>query len=119
VLVVLGFFQILPLPRSTLDVLSSGTARLCKLLLPLQPEQLASTGQFVSPPLAAGSRISLYPGITCDQSIRLIAVLCLFIVVRFSVASFSAWRRLSIAALVNGGCLSYDANAMAARWQSK
>src|SRR5205807_1640828 len=56
--------------------------------------------------LAAGTTLSLYPGVTRLELVRLLAVFLLFAVVRNNVASVASLRRLSVAALVNGALLT-------------
>jgi tetratricopeptide (TPR) repeat protein len=85
-----GMVQLIPLPQSLLAHLSPATAHLYQELLPSSSE---------SP---AGATLSLYPGATRSDAVRLLAVFLLFIVVRNNLASVGALRRLSLVALANG-----------------
>ena len=98
----LGIWQLQPLPRAVLNGLSPGTVRLCDELLPAQPEALPLGETYQRPSLAAGNRLSLYPGATRKELIRLLAVFLLFVVVRNNVASPASLRRLFLALVVNG-----------------
>jgi tetratricopeptide (TPR) repeat protein len=105
-LILLGAWQLLPLPSRALAGLSPATARLYDQLLPPQPEILprGEAREPSSPP--PGSTISLYPGQTRHEVMRLLAVLALFAVVRNNIAPAAGLRRLSVAALVVGSLLS-------------
>ena len=48
-----------------------------------------------------GAAISLYPGATRREAIKLLAVWLLFVAVRNNVASPAALARLSVAAVIN------------------
>ena len=99
-------FQLVPLPSGVLAWLSPETARLSSELLPKTPEILAF-GEVRDPcPLPAGDAISIYPGATRRQVVRLLAVFFLFAVVRNNVATPAATRRLAVAVLVNGTLLA-------------
>ncbi len=106
-LFVVGVFQALPLPHEILRVLSPAAARFYENLLPEQPEVLPfELARFtVSPP--AGSTISLYPGITRRELMRLLAVFLLFATVRNNLSSPRMLIRLSLAVVCNGVLLSY------------
>jgi tetratricopeptide (TPR) repeat protein len=108
-LLLLGVWQLVPLPPRLLGWLSPGTARLYGQLLPHQAEILpyGETGDGVLNP--AVLPISLNPGQTRQELSRLLAVLLLFGVVRYNIASPASLRRLSVAALVNGSLLSWFA----------
>jgi O-antigen ligase/tetratricopeptide (TPR) repeat protein len=105
-LVLVGVWQVTPLPRGVLGWLSPGTARAYEQLLPSQPEALPSGEQRAGGVRPAGSTISLYPGGTRAQLVQLLAVFLLFVVARNNVASAAGVRRLSIAALANGALLA-------------
>jgi O-antigen ligase len=105
-LYLLGIWQLTPLSRPILRALSPATARMYDQILPAEPEMLPA-GQMrtaLTPP--PGSTISLYPGATRQELIRLLAFLLVFVVVRNNIASAASLRRLSIAAVVNGALLS-------------
>jgi O-antigen ligase/tetratricopeptide (TPR) repeat protein len=106
-LFLLGVGQITPLPRDLLRSLSPATGRAYDELLP--PEGEILRGETAADPLtaAAGSTISLYPAASRRAVLRLLAVLCLFAVVRNNVATPGAFRRLAWAALVTGAALSF------------
>jgi O-antigen ligase/tetratricopeptide (TPR) repeat protein len=101
-----GIWQLTPLPRPLLRVLSPATARLYDQLLPSQPEQLpagAAADLVVKP---AGLTISLYPHATRTRLVRLLALILVFAVVRHNLASPVALRRLGVVALLSGVLLS-------------
>jgi O-antigen ligase len=105
-LYLLGIWQLTPLSRPVLHAISPTTARMYDQLLPADPETLPA-GE-ARTPLAppAGSTISLYPGATRRELIRLLAFLLVFVVVRNNIASAASLRRLSIAAVANAALLS-------------
>src|SRR5439155_11921127 len=96
----------IPLRPDLLDRLAPGTARIYEQLLPAQAEVLPLAETREAAPPSTGSTISLYPGRTRQELIRLLAVLLLFAVVRQNTASVGSLRRLSIAVLVNGALLA-------------
>ena len=73
----LGIWQLQPLPRPVLNVLSPGTVRLCDELLPAKSEVLPLGETYPRPSMTAGNRLSLYPGATRKELIRLLAVFLL------------------------------------------
>jgi O-antigen ligase len=101
-MVLLGVWQTTPLPPNVLAALAPTTAGLRSDLLPVEPEHL--TGEPAGPP--APATISLSPAATRDQVTKLLAVLALFAAVRCAVASTGSFRRLAVAATVNGAVLS-------------
>ena len=105
-LVLVGIWQVTPLPRDVLGWLSPGTARVYEQLLPSQPEALPFGEPRAGGVRHAGSTISLYPGGTRAQLVQLLAVFLLFVAVRNNVASAAGARRLSVAALANGALLA-------------
>lgn len=105
-MILLGAWQLVPLPHRLLSRLSPATAELYERLLPRHAEILPFGATRETPVLSAGSSISLYPGRTRQELLRLVAVLLLFVMVRSSVASSASLRRLAVAALVNGTLLS-------------
>jgi hypothetical protein len=105
-LFLLGIWQLTPLPARLLGWLSPATVRTCDQFLPSQPEALPQGQTRDAAALPAGSTLSLYPGATRRESLRLLAVFLLFAAVRNNTASAAALRRLSIAALANGALLS-------------
>jgi O-antigen ligase/tetratricopeptide (TPR) repeat protein len=108
-LCLLAFWQIQPLPRSVLKFLSPSAVRLYDEMLPAEPERLPNGEVHSRPPLAAGSSLSLYPGATRRELIRLLAVFVLFTAVRNNIASTASLRRLSIALVINGALLAFFA----------
>jgi O-antigen ligase/tetratricopeptide (TPR) repeat protein len=104
-LFLVGMWQLTPLSTPLLRSLSPSTVDLCARLLPDQREMLRS-GQPPEPAATAGSMISLCPGATRKEMIRLLAVLLVFVVVRNNIASVSSARRLAVAAVANGALLS-------------
>ena len=104
--ILLGLWQLTPLPRGLLSRISPVTARMYDRLLPAQPEVLPfGEPRGVSMP-PAGSTLSFYPGATRRELARYLAILLLFAVVRNNIASSASLRRLGIAAFVNGSLLA-------------
>jgi tetratricopeptide (TPR) repeat protein len=101
-----GFWQLVPLPHPLLSWLAPGTAQVYERLLPSQAEMLPFGETREAPVFAAGSTLSLYPGRTAQELMRLLAVFLLFVLVRNHIASPASFRRLAIVALVNGALLS-------------
>jgi O-antigen ligase/tetratricopeptide (TPR) repeat protein len=105
-LFLLGVFELQPLPRSVLSVLSPSTARIYEEMLPAAPEQLPLDQERLPTKRAAGASLSLYPAATERALIRLLAVFGLYAVVRNNCTGAGALRRLSIALVLNGVALS-------------
>ncbi len=105
-LVLFGALQLLPLPPQLLQMLSPETAATCARLLPAQREQLTPSDAAPDSTMPAGRCLSLYPGATRLAVLRLLAVFCLFAVVRNTFASPAGLRRLSVVALLNGVALA-------------
>ena len=105
-LFLLGVSQLVPWPASFLQTISPATRRLCDQFLPSAPEVLPGGQAKDAAALPAGSSLSLYPGATRGEVVRLLAVFLLFAIVRNNIASAAALRRLSIAAVFNGALLS-------------
>lgn len=105
-LFLLGIWQQTPLSRSTLAWLSPGTVRCYDELLPSQPETLPNDMANSDIGSRPGSTLSLYPGATQRESLRLLAVLLVFVVVYNNLASKETLIRLSWVALLNGSLLS-------------
>lgn len=122
-LFLLGVWQRTPLPRPVLAWLSPGTARCYAQLLPDQAETLPKTGETPVPPRKKtgetpvstdrpstgpppGSTLSLYPGATHREIMRLLAVFLVFAVVYNNLTSTGALLRLSVVVLINGVLLS-------------
>lgn len=101
-----GVFQLLPLSPPVLAWLSPHTNRLSADLLPATPEVLALGEPRSASFWPAGSTLSLYPAATRLETIRLLAVLLLFLVVRNNVTSPGAFRRFAIAVVINGFLLA-------------
>jgi O-antigen ligase len=105
-LFLLAVWQVTPLPRDLLGTLSPATERLYERLLPEQAEVLPSGEERGPIPFPPGSTLSLYPGATQHELVKLLAVLLLFAVVRNNAASPGALLRLSLVAVANGTLLS-------------
>jgi O-antigen ligase/tetratricopeptide (TPR) repeat protein len=105
--ILVGAFQLVPLPEAVLRRISPTTARLYDQLLPTQPEVLPGGDRVETPRAAAGSTISLYPGGTRRELARYVAVLLLFVVVRNNVSSSAGLRRLAVVATINGVLLAF------------
>jgi O-antigen ligase len=109
-LFLLGILQITPLPRSVLETLSPGTARLYEEFLPARPEALPPAEGGDTPAMGQpGSTLSVCPGATRQEVVRLLAVLLVFAMVRNNLATPAALRRLCVVALVNGVLLCFFA----------
>jgi O-antigen ligase len=105
-LFLLGVWQVTPLPGGLLATLSPGTARAYRELLPERPEALPGGEERAAVRPPPGSTLSLEPGGTRPELMRLLAVFLLFAVVRNNLASPQALWRLSVVALVNGTLLA-------------
>jgi O-antigen ligase len=105
-LAVLALWQLLPLPHPVLQALAPGTAAVYERLLPADREVLPSgePADVVVP--SPGSTLSLYPGATRQEFVRLVAVLLLFAVVRHNMTDAACLQRLCVAAVVNGTLLA-------------
>ncbi len=104
-LLLLGLWQLAPLSRPVLGWVSSGTATWYERLLPAAPELLAD-GRPAGGPTNVGSTISLDPGATRGEVVRLLAVFALFMLVRQNLATPAAFRRLCMVAMMNGTLLA-------------
>ncbi len=111
-MVALGVWQLIPFKQSTLNALSESTASLRSDLYPKQLESLIGEDK-VYPPTWT---ISLDPDATRNRVVQLLALLALFAVVRYAIASPAAFRRLAVACTINGALLS--ALALAQRFSS-
>src|SRR5262249_35218026 len=105
-LVLLAVWQLTPLPRNVLATLSPATERLYDQLLPADAEVLPSGEDTAPPPFPPGSTLSLCPGATQRELVKLLAVFLLFAVVRNNLASPGVLVRLSLVAVGNGALLS-------------
>ncbi len=110
-LFLLGIGQQTPLSHSLLAWLSPGTVRCYGQLLPEQPETLLGSADEPSAGPPPGSTLSLYPGATRREAVRLLAVFLVFAVVYNNLTSKEALIRLSVIALINGVLLSLFALA--------
>lgn len=108
-LFLLGMWQLLALPRPVLQFLSPHTVELYDALLPATPEVLPLGETWQRPPLAAGASLSVYPGATRRELVRLLAVFLLFAIVRNNLASPDILRRLNFALVGNGALLAFFA----------
>jgi tetratricopeptide (TPR) repeat protein len=100
-MVLLGVWQLTPLPRSLLAVVAPGSERAWSSLLPDEPEVIE--GSASSPP---AHTISLYPRATRNQVVQLLAALAVFVLARYVVASTACLKRLAVVAVVDGTLLS-------------
>jgi O-antigen ligase/tetratricopeptide (TPR) repeat protein len=105
-LVLLGVWQVLPLPGPVLSTVSPETARTYQRLLPARHEVLAADSGSRPSADHPGTTVSFYPGATTRELTRLLAVFLLFAAVRNNCASAAALRRLSVVATANGALLS-------------
>jgi O-antigen ligase/tetratricopeptide (TPR) repeat protein len=104
--VLLGVWQVIPLPGGLLGRISPATVRMYDRLLPAQPEVLPFGEPRGTSIVPAGSTLSFYPGATRRETFRYLAILLLFAVVRNNIASSASLRRLGIAVFVNGSLLA-------------
>jgi O-antigen ligase/tetratricopeptide (TPR) repeat protein len=100
----LAVWQTVPWSHETLARLSPGTASLYAGLLPQQPEVLTDAAGAAGE--TGGSTLSINPGATRQEAVRLLAVLLLFAVVRHNLEPGPALRRLAWVAVVNGTLLT-------------
>lgn len=105
-LVLLGVWQLVPFSPAALAVVSPGTARTRAELTPAEPEALRG-----EPPVRAPATISFDPGATRGEVVKLLAVLGLFAVTRYAVASPESFRRCAVVCAANGAALSVFALA--------
>jgi O-antigen ligase/tetratricopeptide (TPR) repeat protein len=105
-LLALGLLQLVPLPKVVLERIAPGTAAAYGRLLPSEAELPSFDERLLPGPSPAGRTLSLYPGATRREVVRLLAVLLLFLAVRNTAGSASWLRRLSWAAFINGVFLS-------------
>jgi O-antigen ligase/tetratricopeptide (TPR) repeat protein len=110
-LFLLAVWQRTQLPRTALAWLSPGTVRCYNQFFPATPEVLPDVVQQSSAGPPQGSTLSLYPGATRKESLRLLAVFLVFAVVYNNLTSKEALIRLSVVALINGVLLSLFALA--------
>jgi O-antigen ligase/tetratricopeptide (TPR) repeat protein len=104
VLLLLGLWQITPLPDTVLRGVAPATAELYDRLLPATPESLPSaTGLAVEAP--AARTLSLTPEATRNYCFRLLAILLLFAVVRTHLAGAAVLKRLAVVLVANGFAL--------------
>jgi O-antigen ligase/tetratricopeptide (TPR) repeat protein len=106
-MVLLGVWQLAPLSERALATVSPATAALRADLFPSESEALSGDPSQPRPP----ATISLDPGVTRGQVVKLLAVLALFAAVRYAVANPAALRRLAVVCVVNGVALSVFALA--------
>jgi O-antigen ligase/tetratricopeptide (TPR) repeat protein len=106
-LAALGYWQLCPLSDATLANLAPAAAELRSVLVPAEPEGLIGEDAVPRPP----ATLTVDPGATRRQTIKLLAVAGLFAVVRFGLATPAAFRRFAIVCTVNGALLSVFALA--------
>jgi O-antigen ligase/tetratricopeptide (TPR) repeat protein len=106
-LVALGYWQLCPLSDTALAELAPATAQLRTVLVPAEPEGLIGEDAVPRPP----ATLTVDPGATRRQTIKLLAVAGLFAVVRFGLATPATFRRFAIVCTVNGALLSVFALA--------
>jgi O-antigen ligase/tetratricopeptide (TPR) repeat protein len=102
----LGLWQLTPLPRPVLAVVSPPTARLYDRMLPQPPETLPGGETAPQVFLPAGSTLSVYPWATRATVIQLLMLFAFFALVRHNLASRGCLARLSAAVLISAGLLS-------------
>lgn len=97
----LGAWQLVPLAPAALSALAPATAEARASLVPAEPESL--TGEV---PVPEPARISFDPGATRREVAKLLAVMALFAVVRYAVATPASYRRFALVCVANGVALS-------------
>ncbi len=105
-MILIGVWQVLPLPGALLRRVSPATARMYDQLLPARPERPSlgePKGALLHRP---GATISVDPGSTRRGLARLLLGLLLFLVVRNNITPEAGLRRLSFAATANGAILA-------------
>ncbi|MDY3552155.1 O-antigen ligase family protein [Gemmata sp. JC717] len=105
-LVAVGVWQLVPLGPAVLSALAPATADARAALVPAEPESLTGEAPVVEP-----ARISFDPGATRREVAKLLAVMALFAVVRYAVATPSSYRRFAVVCVANGVALSVFALA--------
>jgi tetratricopeptide (TPR) repeat protein/O-antigen ligase len=101
-MVLLGLWQLVPLPGAALAAVSPATAELRTDLAPADREWVVGDDPA---PASDGGPISLDPAATRGQVVQLVAILVLFVVVR-DLATPAGLRRLAVAAVGNAVLLS-------------
>lgn len=101
-MVLLGVWQLTPLPDSVLAVVAPGSERAWSSLLPDQPEVIDGDDGYQPP----GRTISLYPQATRDQVLKLLAAFAVFALTRYVLASTAFLKRLAVVLVVEGALLS-------------
>jgi hypothetical protein len=106
-IIALGVWQIVPLSPTVLAALSPARAAVRAELVPGEPERVV--GQPAEPP--APVALSFDPGATRAYVVKWLAVLALFVVVRYAVATPGSFRRFALVCVINGVALSVFALA--------
>ncbi|HJZ93889.1 MAG TPA: hypothetical protein VKE40_23650, partial [Gemmataceae bacterium] len=106
-LVALGYWQLCPLSDAAQAEVAPATAELRAVLIPAEPEGLTGEDAVPRPP----ATLTMDPGATRRQTIKLLAVAGLFAVVRFGLATPATFRRFALVCTVNGALLSVFALA--------
>src|SRR5262249_42180276 len=101
-LLLLGLWQITPLPHGVLSFLSPEPTALYDTLLPTTQEKLPGDSAQADLGNAPGSTLSLYPAATKHECYRLLAVLLLFVVVRNNLNSAASLWRLAVVLVCDG-----------------
>jgi O-antigen ligase/tetratricopeptide (TPR) repeat protein len=104
VLLLLGLWQITPLPDRVLDAVAPSTAALYRRLLPTVPESLPDP-TVVTEAAPPSRTISLTPDATRNYCFHLLSVLLVFAVVRNNLARPGVLTRLAIVLVANGFAL--------------
>ena len=105
-MILLGVFQLVPLPLGAPRALAPPTALLREQLLPPQQEAVAGDEGAAQAGLPSAATISFFPAGTREQILKLLAVLALFAAVRYNLAGTVHLHRLALVAVVNGALLS-------------
>jgi O-antigen ligase/tetratricopeptide (TPR) repeat protein len=105
-IVLVGLWQVVPLPEGLLRGLSPATARVYDRLLPAEPETLPAGEPPAASSPPAGTTLSIDPGATRWAVGRTLTLVSLFAVVRNNVVPAAGLGRLGLVALANGALLA-------------
>jgi tetratricopeptide (TPR) repeat protein len=110
-IIALGVWQIVPLSPNALAAVSPARARVQAELVPGERESVLGEPSGLSDELSAPGVISFDPGATRTYIVQWLAVLALFVVVRYAIATPASFRRFAVVCVANGAALSVFALA--------
>lgn len=102
-LLLLGLFQLTPLPNTLIKAISPHTAELYARLWPEAHESLPAGLENMATPRS--ETLSLYPAATQAACLQLLALLLVFMVVRNNLGTPGAFTRLAFVLTLNGTAL--------------